>query len=456
MKIKSYCSLFFLLFFLCSFLYSKNFDWGSLNVRSLSKYQVQWSDTPDKNIVSGDSNDQDFYEILGVDAFHKKSGLSFNFLGKYKKDLDGTPEGSIFQDYVDTRANKEEVNILYAYIEKEDIFGKIDFRLGRQYAYSSETVHFDGLYLKLHDFGLKHVNLSLFGGSIVQYYSNLHQDGVGGINLEINPFEKFTFYIDSVFYQKTSYESGIYWMPLDYLKVNAKWSMINSHKRFWDINVEGTCPVTKTLVNFEVYNHYRIRVQDDFLYDYTSTVSDNIGKDIKRFFLGRELGYTDYIISLSQPIPKYEGIALFVRFMKRNIFHNYYEDLYNTDFYSWTTGLSIENFAPLKGTKFNLGFTYWKEQRNKYYEGKSKSFFADLEQEIGEKFEIKGGFFYKTEDVNSLIEGEAAHNYYGAIKYKFSEDKWAQIKYEYETDDYYHEFGLDHINILTISLHYTF
>lgn len=450
-----------IIFLFLSFLplYSRDFDWGSLNIRSLSRYTLQWSDDVNKSVVADDTSDQDFSEILGIDLNQKEKGFTISFLGKYRKDLDGTPEGSIFQDYVDTRANKQEILPLYFYFEKNDILNKFDVRIGRQYAYSSEVVHFDGVWLKLHDLGLSWLNkfnIELFGGSIVQYYNNLHQDGVGGVNIEFFPIENLRFYADSVFYQKNSFEFGTYWMPTSYIKVNGKWSMINSHKRFWDINLEGTCPKFGTTINFEIYNHYRIRVLDDFLYDYTSTLSDNIGKDIKRLYLGRELGYTDYIISISQPIPKQEGLAFFVRFQKRRLFHNYYEDLYNTDFYSWTIGFSLENWWKFKGTKADFGYTHWKEQRDRFYEGESKSIFGDIEKEIGEKFVLSGGFFYKTEDINSLIEGEAAHNYNLALKYKFAEDKWAQIKYEYEKDDYYKEFGVDHINTLTVSLHYTF
>ncbi len=452
--LKSFLILF--IFFICGNLYCKEYDWGSLNVRSTSKYILQWSDTPNKNLVADDTSDQDFSEILAVDAINNSRNFSFSFLGKYKKDLDGTPEGSIFQDYVDTRANRQEINFLYGYIEKDNIFGGLDVRLGRQYVYSSETVHFDGLWLRGNGIGLDWLNFEVFGGSIVQYYSQLKQDGIGGFNLNIAPFKKFSFYFDSVFYQRNSYETGIYWVPSGYIKFRSRLGLINNQKRFWSTDLTTICPKTKTIIAVNIYTHFRIRVKDDFIYDFTSVIKDDIGQDIKRLYLGREYGYTDYTISISQPIPKQEGMTVFIRFTKRKLFHDYYEDLYNTDFYRWTGGLSLEDWWKLKGTKFYIGFSYWKEQRHDYYEGVSKSVYADLEQKICDKLSLTAGIYYKNEDVNSMIEGEAAHHYYGGLRYKFGEEKWAEIKYEFETDDYYHEFGIDHINSLTLSLHYTF
>lgn len=459
---KSYCrTIFFILFLLSLFLFSnistisaKDFSWGYADITSNTQYKYQWSDKPNK-LVSSDSDDQDIYEILSGEIGNNSKDLTFSFLGRYAKDLDGTTEGSIYQDFTDGGRERQRLDIYYAYIEKE-LFNKLDVKLGRQFAYSSEIVNFDGLSVSGDGIGPRWLNFEAFGGSIVQTYENLNRDGIGGLNLDFNFIKNLTIYVDSVFYRRNSYEGGFYWKPLPYLKAKGSWSLINTNNRQWDLNVIATCPKTKTTINVDIYKHFRIKISDDFLYDYTTKINTNAAQEIRRLYLGRELGYIDYSISITQPIPTQEGMSVFIKYTKRDLYHDYYEDYYNTDFYRWTGGFSLENWKFLKGTKFNIGYSYWKEQRHNLYESTSKSIYGDIEQEIGEKLSIAGGFYYKTEDVNSLIEGEAAHYYYGKLRYKFSEENYAEVKYEYETDDYYHEYGIDGINAITLTLNYNF
>ncbi len=455
MKKIVYLFIGFLLIFTVS-LFSKDFEWGKLELRSTTQYKLQWSDNPN-NLVSNDDNDQDISEILGVDAYHKKTGLSFNFFGKYTKDLDGTPEGSIFEDYVDTNDSRQKLYAYYMYLEKDNFIGNLDLKIGRQYSYSSEIVHYDGVSVSGNGFGKDWFNFEVFGGRIVEMYSNLDRNSVGGFNVELNFIKNLSFYVDTVFYKKNSYEIGAYWKPTDYIKSKVSYAAINSHSRFWSFDISGTCPKTDTTIEVNVFKRFRITIDDDFLYDYTSSIDENIGKDIRRFYLARLIGYIEYSISLSQPIPKQEGMSFFVRYTRRDVNDStdiFYEKLYNTDFYRWTLGYSIDNWKMLKGFKLNLGYSYWKEENKDFYDASSESFFADVEQEIAKKFIFTAGFYYKTEDVNSMIEGEASHYYYGALKYKFTKENWAQIKYEYETDDYYDEFGVDGVNALTLSLHF--
>ena len=454
---KKIASMFIVFLFMMSLnLFSKDFEWGKIDLRSTTKYTFQWSDNPDSSLVSDDDNDQDISEILGVDVFHKKTGLNFSFFGKYVKDLDGTPEGSIFEDYVDTRDSRQKLNAYYMYLEKENFIGDLDLKLGRQYSYSSEIVHYDGVSVKGEGFGKDWFHFEAFGGRIVQMYSNLDRNAVGGFNVDLTFLKGLDIYIDSVFYKENSYEVGAYWKPVDYFNSKLSYAMINDSSRFWSIDLTGTCPKTDTTIEVNVFKRFKVSIDDDFLYDYTSSIDENIGKDIRRFYLARLIGYIEYSISLSQPIPKQKGMTIFARYTRRDVndsTNSFYEKLYNTDFYRWTLGFSVDNWWKLKGTKFNMGYSYWKEENKDFYDANSESFFADIEQEIGEKFILAGGFYYKTEDVNSLIEGEASHYYYGKLKYKFSGENWAEIKYEYETDDYYQEFGVDGVNALTLSIH---
>lgn len=443
-------------FFCAQLSWAHEFSWGNAEIRSNTQYKLQWSDSPNGDLLSDDPNDQDLIEILGVDMSHSNTGVTFSFLGKYQKDLDGTAFGSIFQDYVDVSSDeRQRFDAFYAYLEKKDVLEGIDVRIGRQYAYSAETVHFDGIYISGTAIGKDWLDFEVFGGAIVQLYSDLNKDGVGGINLAFRPSRDLTLNLESVVYQKTSTEGRILWRPMEDLKVRARWALIDEHNRDWNIDLVGTCPRTNTTIGINVYKRFKVKREDDFIYDYTFSVSENLAQDIKRLYLAREIGYIDYTISLSQPIPRQEGLTAFVRLTARRLSHESQEDLYNTNFYRWTLGVSMEDWWLFKGTKFTLGYSKWYEDRDELYEAESTSVYGDLSQEITEKITLGAGFYYKTEDVNSLIEGEAAQQYYGLCRYKLAPEKWAELKYEYERDDYYREFGVSGINALTATINFS-
>jgi hypothetical protein len=427
---------------------------GTIDIRSTTRYQFQWSEPPNGRLVSGNSSDQDISEILGVDWNSSNiDGLSFSFLGKYAKDLDNTPSGSIFQDALDATGGqqRQRFDAYYAFAEKKDIVPGIDFRLGRQYVYGAESVHFDGVWVKADRSLNDRFSLEAFGGQIVQMYSNLTQDGVGGLNLGFYPSRELTVYLNSVFYRENSYEASVYWRPLEYLKANARWALIDDKNREASIDLIGDIEATGTTIGFNAYHRFRVTLPDDFIYDYTYSISDSLN-NIRRLYLAREGAYTQYTLSISQPIPTQKGLAVFVRGAKRDLAHDNQEDLYNTSFYSLTCGVSIDEWLGLHGFHMSTGVTSWWEKRDYLYEGKSRSVFIDLRQELPHKIELGGGFYYKDEDVNSLIEGEAAAHYYGSLRYGFAKDKWAELKYEYEHDDYYREFGVGDINAITATV----
>ncbi len=458
-RFKSFFPLIVLFLFL--FLFSnvhktiaKDYSWGYADVRSTTQFQYQWSDNPNSKLTNHDSDDSDVYEILNAELGNRSKGWSFSYLGKYAKDLDGTREGSIFQDYLDTRnSERQRLDTYYAYFEKKNLFSNVDVRLGRQYAYGAESVHFNGAWIRANSFLGSWLSVEAFGGSVVQMYSNLTRDGVGGLNFQIKPVKNLIVNLDSVFYKDNSFQSSVYWMPADTLKIRAMWSLINSKSKDLSFDILGTCPYTKTTIRFNLYKRFSLRESDDFIYDYTYSVKESVSKDLKRFYLGKQLDYWQGTLSVSQPIPHLEGLSVYVNYTLRQLTRNKDENLYNTNFHRYTVGLNLENFWFLKGNRMNFGYSYWKENNRYIYEEESYSVFGDLSQEIGEAVTISAGFYYKSEDVNHLVENETARHYYGRINYELSESFSASLEYEYENDDFYKEFGIDSINSLTATIH---
>ncbi len=431
-------------------------NWGSLEVRSATKYRLQWSDSASFGSLPDDKNDQDISELLSADGELKGQKIGFSFLGKYAKDLDGTPEGSVFQDYLDAGSERQRLDIYYAYAEKKDLLPNTTVRLGRQYAYGPETVHYDGISVKADHVLKDWLSVGAFAGGIVQMYSDLKQDTVGGFNAELHPSKELALYLDSVIYQKMSWDGSVYWRPVENIKTSARTAFIDEKAKDFGADFSYTCPFSETTLGLGVYRRFKVAIEDDFLFDYTYSIEDNLKEDVKRFYLGRELGYTDFTVSIDQPIPHQHGLAVFARYTNRQLSNDSNEDLYNTDFDRWTLGFTMQDWLVFHGTRLSVGYSIWNEHRDLIYEAESGSVFADLEQELGEKWAVGAGLYYKEEDVNSRVEGEAASHYYGLLKYKLAKDRWAELKYEHESDDYYKEFGVSSLNTLTATFNIKF
>ncbi|NPA49938.1 MAG: hypothetical protein GXO20_08145 [Thermodesulfobacteria bacterium] len=450
-----WCLLCCWLTFTFSKVWAFNYRGAEIEGYSWTKYHYRWSDDPDFPYTSDDDSDQDFYEYLSLEGNIPQKALSFSFYGRYAKDLDGTPTGSIYQDILEASGDdRERIDIYYAYLEKKDIFPKTDLRLGRMYVYSADIVHFDGLDITRQNFLFPWLNIEIFGGVIAQMYSNLSQDIVGGFNLFIRPSTDLLIEFNTVFYRENSYDLKGFWRINDQSKLRFEVSFDNDEARFFSIDWLNTIPKTGTIVNFNLYRRYRVSIEDDFLFDYTFSVGDGLKDDIRRFYLAQEKGYLEFTISVSQPIPHLEGVVAYIKYTDRNLVHHSEdEDYFNTDFRKISAGIALDNWI-IQGFHANLGLSYWKEDRDtELYETESQSYYVDVKQELFNNLETNVGFYYKTEDINSMIEDESSTVIYAGLKYFLKKDKerWFEIRYEYNDDDYFDRFGVDSINGLILS-----
>lgn len=432
--------------------------YGKLNIRTQTRYNVQWSNPPNKRTTNNDSSNQNFEEQVGVDWDWAEKGVTLNFLGRYQKNLDSTPDGSIFQSYVNSCGDqRQQILIYYGYLDFQDLIPEYDVRLGRMDVLSvGSSIQMDGLWFSGdRPFGLDWFSFEAWGGMPSQPYANLTQDGIGGFNLSFYPVRNLVLHADTSFYDENSWEVYSNWRPYPNLKMDAHGAFINNHARYAYFDAVGDIDITGTTLGLKVYRNFYNDTRSDFIFDWQSP-EKNLGKDIKNLYLGREQAYYQVNFSISQQIPKQEGLAVFTRVAFRKLVNSDDETLYTTDFTSFTAGISIDEWLNLECLHASFGVTNWWENRNKFYNANSISWFADLRQELFNNWEISGGYYYKSEDVNSMIENEAANHYYGAVRYLMNENKWAELKYEYERDDYYKEFGITGINGLTATVNIKF
>jgi len=436
--------------------WSMELDGMELSVRSTTSYRLQWADTADSTAIADDDRDEDFSQILAADIKWAEQGFRIAAMGRYIKDTDGTPSGSIFQDYTDSRNDhRQDFDAYYAYLEKDDFLSEgMRVRLGRQYAYGAETVHFDGLHLRYERPDWQSFEIEVFGGRLVQHYVDLAEEGVGGYHLSIRPLTHLVLSLDGVFSDQVSTEASIYWQPLENVQGLVRVAFIDDEIRFADFSTQVLIPSSGTVINVDIYRRFEVDSESALLFDYTYTQDTALSDKITSLYLLQELDYMQYDLKISQPIPSAEGLTIYGRYTKRILMDDKDEDLYNTDFDRYTIGFNIDEWLDLEGFHLSAGYSFWQEQRDLFYEGESSSYFADVRQELLDGLEIGAGFYHKSEDVNSLIENETSTRYQASVKYRFMESAWVKLLYQYDEDDYFEdELGVDSINALTMTLH---
>ncbi|RUM86981.1 MAG: hypothetical protein DSZ24_07240 [Thermodesulfatator sp.] len=449
------------LFFFMLCVASWALEWRGLSatINSETRYQVQWSDDPHRPYTSDENSDQDFYELLGVEADLPWQKLHFSFYGRYAKDLDGTLKGSIYQDILETSPERQRLDVYYAYLERQNLWRGLDVRLGRMYIYGADIVHMDGLSLSWDRLFKSRLDVQLFGGLIVQMYCNLSQDLVGGFNVNVHPLSDLDLSVKTVFYRETSYRFDLSWRPFEGVKLVGYWELINNHSRDFNVDLLVRLPKVGTYVGVNVYRRFWIArdTEDDFLYDYTFSIGDGLKTDIRRFYLSKEAAYWEITLSVTQPVPKVAGLVVYGKLNWRWLAHDKYEDFFNTDFAKYSVGFSWEEPIGLKGFYIDSGFSHWRENRDwsPIYESESHSYYLDLRQDLFNRLQLRAGFYYKDEDINSMIEREGSKVLYGAVKYFFDREahhKWVEVRYEYNEADYFEQYGFSSLNLLMVNL----
>ncbi len=375
-------------------------------------------------------------------------------MATYTKDTDGTREGSIYQDYIDTRGNRQDFECYFAYLEKGGLLDdKLTLRAGRQYAYGAETIQFDGLWSHLDIPQWWNLEIEGFGGRAVTHDSYVGTRGIGGVNLRLHPFTGLTAELNTVIFEETSWEGALFWQPAENWNLRGRAAFINGHTRNLDAGLSTTIAATGTTFDFSFYRRYAISSQADFLFDFTYTLDEALSDKAHNFYLMQEQGYLEFDFRVSQPIKWVKGLTIYGRYTNHSLSDSDKEDLYNCDFQRVSCGFDLDEGITWEGFHLDAGYSRWWEDRDTFYEEESASWYVDASQKFLSRFKVAAGYYHKTEDVNSLTENEATTSWHGNISYKLCDYSSLELEYEYDQSDYYEdELGVDHINSLTVSL----
>ena len=179
------------------------FDVAAKTVSGRTGTVVEWYDNAD-----GDAS-VPFYQYLLLNANGlDNDGLNFKSYGRYGENLTG-------EEDTDSR-------LYYAYLEKKNVIGDLDFKLGRQFVTTTAGASvMDGLYLNYHltgDFGIK-----LFGGGDVSYYAGYNaEDLIDGVELYGTLFNSMDFglsYLQK--WDESELTHELFGLNLDYTILNT-------------------------------------------------------------------------------------------------------------------------------------------------------------------------------------------------------------------------------------------
>ncbi len=442
----------------CCLLAGSAFAWeaggAEISLHSTTRYRYQWSDKPADSMLNQDDSDQDLFETLNADVRWAEQGLTFSSMATYSKDIDGTREGSIYQDYIDSRDNRQKFECYFAYLEKSGLLDdNLTLRVGRQYAYGAETVQFDGLWSHLDIPQWWNMEIEGFCGRAVTHYSYIDTRGIGGASLRIHPFTGFTAELNTAIFEETSWDGAIYWRPSENWNLRSRVAFINGHTRNIDTTLSTTIPATETTIDLSFFRRYAISSEADFLFDFTYTLDEAQSDKAYNFYLMQEQGYLEFDLRLSQPIKWIRGLTIFGRYTNHSLSEGDKEDLYSCDFQRVSCGFDLDEGITWEGFHLSAGYSYWWEDRDIFYEENSASWYIDIAQKFLKRFKATAGYYHKNEDVNSLTENEATTSWHGSLSYQLCSHSSLELEYEYDESDYYeNELGVDHINALTVSL----
>ena len=313
---------------------------GSVNFQYQGRFQGSQS--------ANDLSQNLYFNVDGL--FDGKVSVSLAM--KFEEELDGYDtyqQNSTyysFEGISDTYSQRNNGSLYYLYTDIKDVFGPTDLRLGRQYIYQLNFVHFDGASFKWDDLG--DFNLETFIGKPVDYYTSDGNLTYGG-SLDWHPWRYGSFGMAFMNFSQDSYNDNYLGFNAkqyfgDYLSLDEHYTFLNSDPQ--DFQVDGTYTVPALGLNLNA-TYYR---QISELLDYSDQFSayyQAIGdyEPFNMVTLGayKEIG---------------DHLTLNAGYTHRGLNDSYYESEYNRQYNLYFGGVTFRNIA-VKDLDFSVTLQRW-------------------------------------------------------------------------------------------------
>ncbi|HHT9130563.1 MAG TPA: hypothetical protein ACFYEC_06840, partial [Candidatus Brocadiaceae bacterium] len=393
-----------------------------------TQYQGRWADGQD---------DHDMYEYLRFKTrnfFNNKVTIAGS--GRLSEDLDGhQPKSGAFRDILDTYDSNVNGRIYYLYADiKNPVIDGSNFRVGRQYLYSVETILFDGA---KYEQQIGAIGTYAFGGLRVSQYKSTYFDTVAGSGVAVSPFMNTRTNLDYVRIIDNNFtddEVGLnLWQRIyEDLNVYGRYTLLNTSPK--DFLVKLSWDRAEWDANVQV-SYYR------FLHSLAER-SNNISPFYQ--ILGTFKPFD--LISLTGYKGLGENLGISGGVDHRSVIDTDDKNTFNRDYNRTFLSFMINNVL-LQEFKVTFTAEYWNTEGVDH----SSDIGVDLDKKIG-KFDVGGGTSYSlykynftgSNDLQFLQDSELARNvvqqinvrtYYSRIKYLLTKQSDVSLRWSMEISD---------------------
>ena len=393
-------------------------------------------------------SDQDFYESLRLSYVNPNNEKISGYLsGALCQDIDDP--STLFRSIDDTHDFSLRGYLYELYANVNDIGIIETAKIGRQYSYDVENLHFDGLHLRFKPF--HNLRFATFAGIPVHLQeSSSDGDWMSGISVEIKPLENSTVRFDYVVSSDNSddnignHHDNLFvvsaWHNIkQWWRVYGRFSKLDSISRDLQIRSFWNFPSLDLNIQFSYYK------QAQRLGDFTIEFNEFVPS------MGNYEAYDQYSLDIYKGIGSYMGINIGAGL--RELKDESDENVFNNDFERYYITYSLFDY-PLKGLTTTLTGEDYETAGDDI-----QSISFDFTHNFSKNFKISLGTYYSlykydttsgvgltvfnstSEDtffpVESLTESERdnVRSYYLKVKKRIFDNWEIRGKYEYENFD---------------------
>ncbi|HHT9124265.1 MAG TPA: hypothetical protein ACFYD6_00435 [Candidatus Brocadiia bacterium] len=378
--------------------------------------------------LAGNGTDNDFYQYLNLRlGDERKDKLTANLYGTLRENLE--KERGVFASIDDTYQKTLTGRLYELYADIRDV-GIIDTtRIGRQYLYDVEPLHFDGAKLDFKELsaqgGLRFI---AYGGVPVHLFeSQPDGDFIAGAASEVKPLDGTRVRLDYIHVNddnKTigNHEDNLYvlsaWQYVaQWWDVFGRYSLINGEGRDAQVRSIWSFPDIDLDVRFSYFR--QLKTLNDFSIEF----------DEYFFLLGSYFAFSQYTFDVYKGIGKYLGVDLGVSI--RDMDNNGREGAFNHEFNRYYATLLTYDY-PFKGTSFSIT-----GEEDHTSNDTVRTFGVDAKQALNKRLSFGIGTYYALYKFDFLTDTEHdnVRTVYSNMKWKLSKRWEAAVDYEVEFFD---------------------
>jgi hypothetical protein len=380
---------------------------------------------------SGDDSDADWLTRVGVD-YSKLGveGLTFSGVLWYGADVDGTTEGSPLADLLDTYEGRDELRAYRALLDYR-VSEALSVKAGRQNVTSAERATIDGG-LVTFESDCGHLDVELFAGRRVSFYSDPDEKAIYGGNVELRPTPTTRLRLMDLYYIENSFEAQLY------QKLGALGQARVGYRQFGGEPLElGGELDTPLWADAEMTLFYKRKLSDaneTYGYDYTAFKDENAAA----LGFGSFAASSDYGVELRQGL--FNSLLYgYARARFHNVLDDIDEDEYNTDYTEVTAGAQLTLGAVRAAIEGNR----WFEDRNRKDLDEEDSWGANAMVEYTTAANTRFGASYSRAkyDAEGMERDSDAVAAWAGIN--LTEGARLDLRYERASDDLYESEGVD-------------